>query len=661
MKAKVLCFIGFILTAVCFCQADEYLYIYRNGKIVFQSNVEDVDSLGILNKRQLRILDKNRQLLFSSMVTAIDSMCIETFGSDGCPVADILDVSFQEDGKAIDVSPSKQSISLFGKEYISTYYSPVYNRWVAHFENTWGKEAACYYKYNYAKDEKVKAALANGHSMEALFLVQYNTSIPASDGKFFTNHEAGGTGFSVPASTQNISFTANVSTTGQSKYAWAYSGITPQNNVFYHVVGVWDKAANRVQIYVNGALKKTTSAIGEFVFPEEAAQWFAIGADASTGAGAQSILGDVAIARIYDKALTSEEISKLWEKVQNSQASSTQPTLVTNVHWLSNVPVQPGHTYEISGKGFKEGDILTFSKLGSSEGTVSFPITLMAHDSVSIIIPEGLTDGVFRIKVQRDEETQDLGLITLIVVDQMPNIPLAVAHRGYWDTPGSAQNSRYSMKKAVDAGLDGIELDVWLTTDNHIMVNHDADLNGVTIQTSTYDQVKNLTLSNGEKIVDLDEFLEMLSASSKKIRYVIEIKSHSSKDRSLECARRTVAAVHAAGLQDFVEYHAFNFDVCKEIVKQDPNADVGYLNKDKAPSELAAAGINTMSYNYATYAEHPSWVTDAHKLGVRVNVFTPSCKYMFTEMINQNANVIGTDNIPELLKTLEYYKKHHDK
>ena len=44
-----------------------------------------------------------------------------------------------------------------------------------------------------------------------------------------------------------------------------------------------------------------------------------------------------------------------------------------------------------------------------------------------------------------------------------------------------------------------------------VVVNHDATLNGVTLQTSTYEQVKNLTLSNGEKIPELQDFLNILA------------------------------------------------------------------------------------------------------------------------------------------------------
>lgn len=42
-----------------------------------------------------------------------------------------------------------------------------------------------------------------------------------------------------------------------------------------------------------------------------------------------------------------------------------------------------------------------------------------------------------------------------------------VAHRGYWTTPGSAQNSIASITKADAIGAFGSEFDVWMTTDGN--------------------------------------------------------------------------------------------------------------------------------------------------------------------------------------------------
>ena len=49
-----------------------------------------------------------------------------------------------------------------------------------------------------------------------------------------------------------------------------------------------------------------------------------------------------------------------------------------------------------------------------------------------------------------------------------------IAHRGFWKTNGSAQNSIAALVKADSIGCYGSEFDVWLTTDNQLVVNHDA-------------------------------------------------------------------------------------------------------------------------------------------------------------------------------------------
>lgn len=50
----------------------------------------------------------------------------------------------------------------------------------------------------------------------------------------------------------------------------------------------------------------------------------------------------------------------------------------------------------------------------------------------------------------------------------------AVAHRGYWKCEGSAENSLTSLQKSHEAGCWGSELDIWLTADGRLVVNHDA-------------------------------------------------------------------------------------------------------------------------------------------------------------------------------------------
>ena len=47
-----------------------------------------------------------------------------------------------------------------------------------------------------------------------------------------------------------------------------------------------------------------------------------------------------------------------------------------------------------------------------------------------------------------------------------------VAHRGYWKTEGSAQNSIASLEKAIGIGCRGSETDLILTTDGVLVLHH---------------------------------------------------------------------------------------------------------------------------------------------------------------------------------------------
>ena len=57
-----------------------------------------------------------------------------------------------------------------------------------------------------------------------------------------------------------------------------------------------------------------------------------------------------------------------------------------------------------------------------------------------------------------------------------------IAHRGFWNTEGSAQNSLTSLRKAAEARLYGSEFDVQMTADSIIVVNHDNAIRGYIIE-----------------------------------------------------------------------------------------------------------------------------------------------------------------------------------
>ena len=94
-----------------------------------------------------------------------------------------------------------------------------------------------------------------------------------------------------------------------------------------------------------------------------------------------------------------------------------------------------------------------------------------------------------------------MGCLSLLARGESPQV---IAHRGYWQVEGSAQNSIRSLVTADSMGCYGSEFDVWMTADSVLVVNHDAEFRGVDIQNSPSDKVLALRLDNGESLPTLD-------------------------------------------------------------------------------------------------------------------------------------------------------------
>ena len=242
--------------------------------------------------------------------------------------ADMLDVIFNIDGTATDVSPMQHTVTVIKDDDapMTVALNTTYGRNVVTFnpvEN--GKspgagKGSCY-SVDYQNNVAFQTKLADGHSFETLvkFDVDY-TSSQNYETKFFSTHQAGGTGFLVAnsphASGDNgLTFLPNVSETdgGGSRWIWGNSQIKPNGSSWYHLVGVWDKAAGKAYLYVNGEKKAEVDAAGFYRPAALNPLWLTIGADPGNENEVQNpFKGSLTIARIYDKALTEAEAVALW-------------------------------------------------------------------------------------------------------------------------------------------------------------------------------------------------------------------------------------------------------------------------------------------------------------------------------------------------------------
>lgn len=227
-----------------------------------------------------------------------------------------------------------------------------------------------------------------------------------------------------------------------------------------------------------------------------------------------------------------------------------------------------------------------------------------------------------------------------------------MAHRGYWNCAGSAQNSIAAMRDAYKAGVCGSEFDVHITTDGVVVVNHDDDIHGVIIEDATYAQIKNMKLANGETLPTLRQYL----AEGKKLgqlRLVLEIKEHVSKDREDKCVAEAVKEVREAGLLSRVDFISFSLRACEQVLKNEPKAYVYYLNGELSPAEIKAKGFTGLDYDGAVLLKRPEWITEAHQLGLKVNVWTIDEVRDLQKCVDAKVDYVTTNKPVEALRIAE--------
>lgn len=201
------------------------------------------------------------------------------------------------------------------------------------------------------------------------------------------------------------------------------------------------------------------------------------------------------------------------------------------------------------------------------------------------------------------------------------NTPKVIAHRGYWKTEGSAQNSVRSLLMAYEAGAYGCEFDVNLTSDGVPVVCHGPKAGDITdIQKATFAQASEVVLENGEKLPVLEKFLEA-AVECTGMRLVLEIKPDSQESEA-EVLEKSLELVRRFGLEDRLTLISFSLNVCTLAVKAAPDIPVQYLNGDKRPAELHALGIGGIDYHYSVLLRDSTLITEAHDLGMDVNAWT---------------------------------------
>ncbi len=218
---------------------------------------------------------------------------------------------------------------------------------------------------------------------------------------------------------------------------------------------------------------------------------------------------------------------------------------------------------------------------------------------------------------------------------------LKVGHRGA--KAYEPENTITSYKRAIEIGVDAVELDVRKTKDNRLVVIHDEDVKRTTdgkgkVSELTLEQIKGFNADKGEKIPTLQEALDFLD---KKVTVFIELKETGFEEQVLYI-------VHEKGLEKNVVIASFLEEALRKVRQLDNEVETCLIyavhkNPVKVALELKA------NYLLAFYRfTHTANVKKAHENGLKIIVWTVNKPEEAEALVKKGVDGIASDK-PDIL------------
>jgi glycerophosphoryl diester phosphodiesterase len=218
---------------------------------------------------------------------------------------------------------------------------------------------------------------------------------------------------------------------------------------------------------------------------------------------------------------------------------------------------------------------------------------------------------------------------------------LKIGHRGA--RAYEPENTLRSFKKALELGVDAVEIDVRATRDGEIVVIHDAEVDRTTngkglVNQLTLKEIKQLRTEKDERIPTLEETLRFLD---KKVKVLIELKETGLEEKVLK-------AIGEKKLEDNVIIVSFIEDALRRVRELNDKVETGLIyarhkNPVKAASNLKAAYLVSL-YRFT----HTADVQKAHQNGLKVIVWTVNRPEEVAEYVKKGVDGITSDK-PDIL------------
>lgn len=231
-------------------------------------------------------------------------------------MAELLDVKFNADGTAEDLSAMKMPIKTFAGPTLTMIENETFG-YIAKFDPetvNQNKITSGFYTVDFTQNISFQNAIADGFSMELYVTAKDygEKSAPIPMGC----HGGGGVAFIWHDDNNSWGFEPYIG--NYSACNMPPLGEVPEET-WYHVVGVWDGTGNAdaIKLYVDGKVEAQRAPASGNSFQLPGNKWFVIGGDAGAANEAdRAYKGQIAITRIYDRALTAEEVKALYNTLK---------------------------------------------------------------------------------------------------------------------------------------------------------------------------------------------------------------------------------------------------------------------------------------------------------------------------------------------------------
>nr|WP_282102549.1 glycerophosphodiester phosphodiesterase [Halovivax limisalsi] len=189
-----------------------------------------------------------------------------------------------------------------------------------------------------------------------------------------------------------------------------------------------------------------------------------------------------------------------------------------------------------------------------------------------------------------------------------------VGHRGAGGL--APPNTMAAIEAGLEAGVDGIELDVWRTLDGELLLFHDAVLNWESsaeglIESTAWGEIEGETIG-GEPLIRLPRALERLAAAD--VDVYVELKAPGFEEEVIE-------TVESYGLRDRLTIISFDRAALEPVRETDvPIGLVGTVPSGglvEAAVDLGAASV------FSHYTPHAigSYIDEAAEAGLTTGIW----------------------------------------